>query len=70
MGRLNDKVAVITGAGSGIGAAAAQLFVEEGASVFLVDLDQNSLKSTIEKIGNKNTHHMVADVADEDQTEQ
>ena len=53
MGKLNDKVAVITGAGSGIGAAAAQLFVEEGASVFLVDLDQSSLKSTIEKIGTK-----------------
>ena len=70
MGKLNYKVAIITGAGSGIGAAAAQLFVEEGASVFLVDLDQNSLKSTIEEIGSKNTHHMVADVADEGQTEQ
>lgn len=37
MGRLQDKVAIITGAGAGIGRAAAQLFCEEGASVILVE---------------------------------
>ncbi len=38
-GKLSGKVAVITGAGSGIGRAAAELFAREGAEVALVDLN-------------------------------
>ncbi len=37
MGRLDGKVAVITGAGSGMGAVAARLFAEEGAAVVVAD---------------------------------
>ncbi len=36
---IQDKVAIVTGAAAGIGAGVAQLFAEEGAHVFLVDLD-------------------------------
>jgi NAD(P)-dependent dehydrogenase (short-subunit alcohol dehydrogenase family) len=38
MNRLQDKVCVITGAGSGIGSASAQMFAREGASVVVTDL--------------------------------
>jgi NAD(P)-dependent dehydrogenase (short-subunit alcohol dehydrogenase family) len=39
MNRLKDKVAIVTGGGSGIGFAAAQLFVEEGAQVVVFDIN-------------------------------
>ena len=37
MGRLSGKIAIVTGAASGIGAASAQLFADEGAQVLAVD---------------------------------
>jgi 3-oxoacyl-[acyl-carrier protein] reductase len=39
MGRLDGKVAIVTGAGSGIGAATVRLMVDEGASVVVADID-------------------------------
>ena len=39
MGMLNDKIAILTGSGRGIGAAAAKMFAAEGASVVVSDLD-------------------------------
>ena len=38
MGRLQDKVAIVTGSARGTGAAIARLFVEEGARVLLSDV--------------------------------
>jgi len=46
MGIIKDQVAIITGAASGIGAAAAIRFVKEGAKVVLVDRDEEGLKKT------------------------
>src|SRR2546430_14379357 len=48
--RLDGRVAVITGAGSGIGAASALAMAKEWARVVVVDLNEASAKATVEEI--------------------
>ena len=48
--RLDGKVALITGAGSGIGRAAAQRFGREGAAVVAVDIDPTSAEATTDRL--------------------
>jgi 3-oxoacyl-[acyl-carrier protein] reductase len=48
--RLRDRVAVITGAGSGIGAATARLMAAEGARIVAADVDEAGAKATVEAI--------------------
>ncbi|MCH8980514.1 glucose 1-dehydrogenase [candidate division KSB1 bacterium] len=52
--RLKDKVALITGSGSGIGRESALLFAREGAKVLVVDLKEELGKKTVEEIKKTN----------------
>ena len=63
MGKLDNKVAVITGAAGGIGRAAAKLFAQEGARLMLVDLDEANLLSMVEEIGSDQASYVTADVS-------
>src|SRR6266568_2915973 len=63
--RLDTKVCLITGAGSGIGQASARLFAQEGARVVVADIDLEAAAKTVAEIGDA----AVAGVGDVLETE-
>ena len=68
--RLQNKVAVITGAASGIGKEIAMLFVQEGAKVVIADLNQAGADATAIELGGPAKAMGVAmDVSSEEQVE-
>ena len=50
MGRLSGKVAIVTGAGRGVGEATARLLADEGARVVVNDLDADEADATVEAV--------------------
>jgi 3-oxoacyl-[acyl-carrier protein] reductase len=64
--RLENKVALVTGAGSGMGRAIAQRFADEGASVALADIEEKTALQTIEQMAGGQDKHMACacDVGD------
>src|ERR1700694_3654634 len=53
MGRLDGKVALITGAGGGMGRLAAEVFVREGARVWASDLQADAVAETVRPLGDR-----------------
>ncbi len=68
MGRMDGKVVIVTGAGSGVGEAVMVLFAQEGAKVFGVSRTQANLDATLEKVKAVGGDGAVlaADVADDE----
>src|SRR5690625_823392 len=63
MGRLSDKVAIVTGGASGIGASIVDLFSKEGATVIAADINEEALQKANAK---DNVHGMKLDVASDE----
>ena len=63
MGKLDGKVAVVTGATSGMALAGAKLFVDEGAHVFISGRRKDALDQAVEQIG-RNVTGVQGDSAD------
>ncbi len=69
MGRVENKVAIVTGAASGLGFAAAQKLMDEGAKVLLTDINDTVINSMPERLSNYSKTqfaNVVHDVANED----
>ena len=64
--RLKNKIALITGSAQGIGLACAKLFVQEGASVILSDINHELGKNEARKLGDNAIYHSL-DVKEESQ---
>ena len=71
MDRLKGKVALITGAGTGMGSVAAQIFAAEGARIMVVDINAEMGNATVEAIKSEGGQaaFIAADVSDEQQVQ-
>lgn len=68
MGRVSGKVALVTGAASGLGRADATLLAQEGAKVFITDINEpagRDLEQSLNAAHPGSSHFMVHDVASE-----
>jgi len=66
--KLEGKIALITGGGSGVGKAMAELFSENGCRVVVVDVIEERVNQVVAKIGT-NASGMVKDLSNKDQVE-
>jgi 3-oxoacyl-[acyl-carrier protein] reductase len=64
-GRVDGKVAIVTGAGRGIGKAIATTLAREGASVLVIDIDENSARACANELreGGSRADHLRVDVS-------
>jgi NAD(P)-dependent dehydrogenase (short-subunit alcohol dehydrogenase family) len=69
MARLAEKRAIVTGGTGGIGLETSALFVQEGAKVLLVDLNEDALQEAVASIGSDSASYAVADVTQPEQVQ-
>lgn len=67
MFQLNNKTAIITGGGSGIGRAIAKIFAQQGAAVFIFDIDEKGAQQTTDEINSTSAvaKHIIVNIADQ-----
>ena len=63
MGLLDNKVCVITGGAGSVGLASARLFLDEGAKVMLVDLDDAAIARAVTDLASPHVDGVAADVS-------
>jgi meso-butanediol dehydrogenase/(S,S)-butanediol dehydrogenase/diacetyl reductase len=66
MNRFNEKTVIVTGAASGIGLATARRFLDEGARVVMLDIDEAGLKEVAGKLPQDRVLVQVGDTADKE----
>ena len=66
MGRLQDRIALVTGGGSGLGKADCERLAEEGCYVYVTDIDEDAARKVAESIGERAVA-LKHDVASEDE---
>lgn len=69
MFQLNGKTAIVTGGGSGIGRAISKLFAQQGAAVFVFDIDEKGSKQTTDEItaGGGSAKSILLNISDQQQ---
>ena len=69
MDRFKNKIALVTGAGSGIGRSTAVRLDQEGATLIIADINENQLSETKNMLTNTASSAMVLDISDLEQTQ-